>query len=196
MCSPGPGQFTRNSPPRMLYLDVGVQSAMPAADRYRGAGAGAARQSLAGAALVDAQADVRAVQDFHEADVHALRESADAIRCAGPSRSTGAASTEATVSTACGLPIETAPISTSLPADFQSIDVSFAGGVEGQRARIEIGHTHVDGDNIRTLHAGMDQARGAVHGDFAGGRAPAADAAARRCSARRCRTARPRGRRR
>src|SRR5215831_4106039 len=35
---------------------------------------------------------------------------------AGPRRSTGALCTDATVNTACGLPIDTAPISTSVPA--------------------------------------------------------------------------------
>jgi RNA polymerase sigma factor (sigma-70 family) len=46
----------------------------------------------------------------------ARSEMATPASMAGPSRSTGALATEVTVSTACGLPIDTAPISTSVPA--------------------------------------------------------------------------------
>jgi len=48
---------------------------MSSADRDRGACAGTAGQCFTDATLEDAQPDVRAVDDFHEADIHAFRES-------------------------------------------------------------------------------------------------------------------------
>jgi hypothetical protein len=56
------------------HLHVGVEQTARSSDGDRGAGAGAAGERLAGAALVNAQADAGAVGDLHKSDVHALRE--------------------------------------------------------------------------------------------------------------------------
>ena len=99
------------------HLDVcAEQSELPADDRG-GACTGAAGARLADAALVDAQADVAAIEHLHEADVDLSRKararSAARGRCARPGRSRPTS----TRSTACGLPIETAPSSMRLAAD-------------------------------------------------------------------------------
>jgi hypothetical protein len=77
---------------------------------------------------------------------------------AGPSRSTGALATEDTVSTACGLPIDTAPISTSVPRR-ERIHVRFA---DARTAGIwvEVGHAHVDGDEVGVVDARANEPAG------------------------------------
>src|SRR5689334_1101339 len=57
-----------------VYLDTLVQSTVMSAHRDGCACARATRQRFAGAALVDAQVDVRAIEHFHEAHVHAFRK--------------------------------------------------------------------------------------------------------------------------
>ena len=95
---------------------LGVQEPAAPADGHRRAGAGAAGERLAGAALVDAQPDAAAVDDLHEAGVHPPREARMALDRRTQRARPGAASTDSTVSTACGLPMETAPISSVRPA--------------------------------------------------------------------------------
>ncbi len=51
--------------------------------------------------------------------------------------------------------------------DRERIDVRFGGGFEGQRLRIEIGRTHVHGDEVGVVNAGADEAGGTVEHDFA-----------------------------
>jgi hypothetical protein len=63
-----------SSPPRVATLHRRVEQAAGDAGDDGGAGAGAAGQRLAGAALVDAQTDGVAVDHLHEAGVHPLRE--------------------------------------------------------------------------------------------------------------------------
>src|SRR6185437_12820985 len=55
-----------------VHLLVELAPAPP--HRDRGAGAGAAGQRLTGPALIDSQANVRAIDDLHEAHVHAPGE--------------------------------------------------------------------------------------------------------------------------
>ena len=88
---------------------------MPPADGDRRAGAGAAGQGLARAALEHAQPDVSAVDDLHEADVGALRETRVILDGGAEARPPARSATDGTRITACGLPIETAPISTRCP---------------------------------------------------------------------------------
>src|SRR3954467_14315125 len=57
-----------------VYLDTLVQSTVMSAHRDGCACARATRQRFAGAALVHAQVDVRAIEHFHEAHVHASRK--------------------------------------------------------------------------------------------------------------------------
>src|SRR6187200_204094 len=59
---------------RELHFDRGIETSMSSADRDSRARAGAAGERFAGATLVDAQADVRAIHDFHESHVHSLRK--------------------------------------------------------------------------------------------------------------------------
>src|SRR5450755_243652 len=66
--------FDRQAAAMRLDVDPGVEQAEADADGDRGAGAGAAGQRLAGAALVDAQADRAPRHDLHEAGVDALGE--------------------------------------------------------------------------------------------------------------------------
>ena len=113
---------------------------------------------------------------------------------AGPSVATGASSTSDTASTACGLPIETAPISSVRPATSR----------DSCRPR-PAPRTAANADRSPAppcppIHAavgdaGAHQAGGAVEGDGAVAGQCRGDAGARRCSAHRCRTARPRRRR-
>jgi hypothetical protein len=69
-----PAQAMESSPPRMLTRtgDSSRPRRMPATDG--GAGAGAAGQGLAGAALVDTQADRVAVDHLHEAGIDPARK--------------------------------------------------------------------------------------------------------------------------
>ncbi len=177
------------------YLDALVQSTVMSAHRDGCACARSAGECLTGAALVDAQVDVRAVEYFHEAHVHALRKTpmaldggTEAIHGRGFDRRYR----EHSVRIAHG---DRADVHLRA-GDFERIDVSFAGCVERKRGRREIRDAHVDGDERRPEHPGIDEAGGAVHRERVGTvRRGRADGRRRRYSARRCHTARPRRRR-
>src|SRR5687767_11964825 len=75
-----PNMFARTSPgdlecsTRQRDLHGGIELPVPSAYRDSGAGARAAGLRLARATLENAQADVRTVDDLHEAHVHAPRK--------------------------------------------------------------------------------------------------------------------------
>src|SRR5271166_4883055 len=58
-----------------IHGDIDVQQVLPPSDRHRRASSGSAGQRLSGTTLEDAQADVAAVDDLHEADVGPIRKS-------------------------------------------------------------------------------------------------------------------------
>src|SRR5690349_19804216 len=58
---------------RQFHFHGGIEPSVSSADRDSGAGAGSAGQCFSHATLEDAQLDVCAIDDFHEADVHTLR---------------------------------------------------------------------------------------------------------------------------
>jgi hypothetical protein len=94
-----------------VHAHVFVEQAVAPADGDRRAGAGAAGPGLPGAAFMDTQPDVAAIHDFHEADIGALRE-ARVVLDRGAEAGNRRSATDGTRITACGLPTETAPIST------------------------------------------------------------------------------------
>ena len=69
-----PAQAMVNVPPRVSHPHRRIEQAARDAGHHRGAGAGAARQRLARAALPDAQRNAVAVEHLHVAGVHPLRK--------------------------------------------------------------------------------------------------------------------------
>jgi hypothetical protein len=63
--------------------------------------------------------------------------------------------------------MDTAPISTSVPATLSWIHVRFGGSFERQRLRIEIGDAHVHRDEIGVVNARVNRPGGAVEHDLA-----------------------------
>src|ERR1043165_5316145 len=68
---PGDLEFS----PGQFHFDGRIESSVASPNGNSGARTGAAGQCFPDAAFEDAQADVPAVDDFHESDVHAIRES-------------------------------------------------------------------------------------------------------------------------
>src|ERR1039457_5413137 len=58
-----------------IHGDIAVEQVLPPPDRHRSAGSGSAGLRLSGTALEDAQANMAAVDDLHEADVGTFRKS-------------------------------------------------------------------------------------------------------------------------
>ena len=138
ICSPGALQVISSFPPGKFHFDRGIEPAMSSADRDSGARAGAAGERFADATLEDAQPDVRAIDDFHEADVHALREARVTLD-GGPETIHGRAGDR-------GDREHRVRIAHRYRADLhfgardgERIDVRFRRGFEGQRLRVEIG---------------------------------------------------------
>ena len=80
------GPLDAQPPAAGVDLDRAVQPAQADAGHHRGAGAGAAGQRLAGAALVHAQRDLRARQHLHEAGVDLARKAVVHLDLAGRAR--------------------------------------------------------------------------------------------------------------
>ena len=92
-----PAHSIVSRPPRVSHVDPRVEPAEADAGDHRGAGAGAAGQRLAGAALVDAQPDrARARRTCMKPALTRRGKARRASRSAGPSVATGAVSTSAT----------------------------------------------------------------------------------------------------
>ena len=189
-----------------LHVDPRVEPAEADAGDHRGAGAGAAGQRLAGAALVHAQADLRcASTHLHEAGVDPARKARVRSRSAGPAWRPARCRRRRRSCTACGLPIDSTATSTMRPrraSSGQSIEAAVGArgaspaASNGTRAGSKIGApmSTVTRPSARrrsssTLLMRLDADRGLV----ASGPCRARSA---RSSARRCRTARPRRRRR
>src|SRR6188508_692610 len=69
-CAPGDLEL----PAGKLHFDRGIETSVSSAHRDSRARSRAAGERFTRAALEDAKADVRAVHDFHESHVHALRK--------------------------------------------------------------------------------------------------------------------------
>ena len=95
-----------------------VEQAARDAGDHRGAGAGAAGQRLAGAALPHAQRDAVAVEHLHVAGVDAVRESAGASRAAGPAWSPARSPRRARPAPRAGCPSTGWSTSTCRPCTF------------------------------------------------------------------------------
>src|SRR5215469_5252653 len=120
-----------------------IEPSAPHRNRDGRTGAGAAAERLARAALVHAQPYLRARDDLEKAGVHALRKARVALdqrpeggdrdvvdRCHGHYR--------------VGVAERDDHDLESLTTHFQRIAVRLGRGLEGERARIEIGHPEID----------------------------------------------------
>ena len=128
-----PSPATRSSARRRASAPErgAIEQAAPYAGDHRGAGAGAASERFAGAALADAQANVSAIDHLHVAGVHARGKARMALDAAGPRVVTGAASTSATTCTACGLPIDSTETCTRRTLDVQRVEDAAAAAANG-----------------------------------------------------------------
>jgi hypothetical protein len=150
---------------RQLDLDGGIESSMTSADRHRGACAGAAGQRFANTAFEDAQADVRAIDDFHETDIHSFRKAWVTLD-GGPEsidgRTRGGRDREHRVGITHG---HGSDLHFSA-RDGERIHMRFGGGFERQRFRIEVGHAHVHRDEVVIVDSGMNRPGRAIEHDF------------------------------
>src|SRR5579863_4584716 len=141
-----------------LETYLGVDQPAPPGHRGRGARARAAGERLAGAPLVDAQLQVSAVDDLEEPRVHTPREAAVPLdrrsqRADRRRLDRGDHEHRVRVTERDRADLERAA------ADLERIGIALPGRVEGQRARIEVRDTHVDGNargagDLRLDHAG------------------------------------------
>src|SRR5688572_6040646 len=144
-----------------LDLDGGIESAMTSADGDSRASSGAARQGFADAAFENTQPDVRAIDDFHEADVHAVRESWVALD-RGAQAIDWCARDRGDREHGVGIAHRHRADLDFSSCDGERIDVRLRGSVERQRLRLEIRSAHVHGDQVGVVHARADQPRRAV----------------------------------
>ncbi len=144
--------------PGQPYGNFLVQQSRASPGRDGSAGAGAAGERLAHAALVDAQIDHRAVTDLHEADVGAGRESlmtldqrtepADVGRC-----------DIVDVQDAMRISHRHAGDLEPLAADIQIVVIRRRIRLEGNPRRFEFRRAHVDGDTTIVETLGFDGSR-------------------------------------
>src|SRR5262245_38231924 len=142
---------------RQLDGDALAELAPTPADGDGGGGAGTARQRLADAALVDAEANAALVDALHETDVDAPRKAWMALKRGaqaldGRRRDRRHGDHGMRVAHRDGAELD------GLAGDLDAIAIALPVGEERQRARAKVRHAEVDADVVGRAHAGRDGA--------------------------------------
>src|SRR5580704_19558216 len=156
---PAPRPVYPQLAPAHLHPYLRLDEAPTAGDGRRCARAGTAGERLAGAALVDAQLQVRAVDDLEEAGVHPARETRVALD-GGPERGDGRSVHRLDREHRVRIAERNRADRERAALDLERVRVGLRGRLEGERAGIEVRHAHVDRDA---------QVRGDARGHHPGG---------------------------
>src|SRR6185436_20256111 len=130
----------------------------------------AARECFSNATLEYAQADVRAIDDLHEAHVHTIRESW-VLLDGGPEPIHRGARNGVDGQDGVRIAHRHCANLHLGARDGERIHMRFGGGVEWQGFGVEVGHAHVDGNQVGVVHPCADESGRTVEYDLAIGAA-------------------------